>query len=135
MKKAGLFVMLMFAVLPLWCGEIAPPGWIIGQWTMEYEDEVIVVVFLEDDILLNGESMALMAAEGYIVSFDQQITESDYTVHVEYADGFWWEESFPIPTMNSVYIDKTFAEGQFERLTYRFTPRGPSTPSVPNDFF
>ncbi|MDR1930683.1 MAG: hypothetical protein LBQ44_08655 [Treponema sp.] len=121
-KKAGPLVLLALIALPLWSGEIAPPGWIRGQWAMDYEGTLIVITFLEDDILLNGESLAEMAASGYITLFRQQITETDYSVHVEYADGFWWEESFPLPSMTSVYIDKSHGEEQFETLTYRFIP-------------
>jgi hypothetical protein len=136
MKKAWLLALLILLVLPLWGGEIAPPGWIIGQWVMEFEGEVIVITFLEDDIFLDGESIAQMIADGYISRFSQQITETIYTMRVEYTDGFWWEESFPIPSMTSVYVDKSYEDGQYETLTYKFIPwrAGPLPSPVPSDF-
>jgi hypothetical protein len=135
-KKTCLFCMLALLALPLWSDEIAPPGWIIGQWAMEFEGDVIVVTFLEDDIFVDGVSMAQMIAEGYVLRYSQQITETDYSIRIEYADGFWWEESFPIPSMTSVYTDDSYEEGQYETLTYKFIPwkTGPIPSPVPGDF-
>jgi hypothetical protein len=132
----SLLIAVILTAFSLWGNEIAPPGWIIGQWSMEFEGDVVVITFLEDDIFMDGESMSQMLAEGYVISFFQQITETDYSIHVEYADGFWWEESFPIPSMTSVYIDKAHGEGEFETLNYTFIPRrtGPVLSPVPSDF-
>jgi hypothetical protein len=135
-KKASLFTAMILSALFLWSNEIAPPSWIIGQWSMEFEGDSMVITFLEDDIFIDGMSVSEMLAEGYVLGFFQQITETDYSIRVEYADGFWWEESFPIPSMTSVYTDRAHNEGEYEILTYTFIPRrtGPVLSPVPGDF-
>ena len=76
-----------------------------------------------------------MIRDGYIMDFNQLISSNIYTIRLEYADGFWWEESFPMPAMSAVYIDKSFEEGSYTVMTYQFLPLG-MAPSftVPNDF-
>jgi hypothetical protein len=133
-KKFLLLFLLCFAVFPLWSGDIAPPPWIQGQWVMEYEGEVVVVIFLANDIFLNGESLTVMIRDGYITRFFQDVTESSYSVHIEYADGFWWQETFPIPVMVSTYTDKSY-DGNVENLVYTFMPwTGGGQSEVPDDF-
>jgi hypothetical protein len=73
--------------------------------------------------------------EGYINNFEQQISNNIYTIRFEYANGFWWEESFPMPIMTSVYIDQSYAEGDYAMMTYEFLPLGMMPGyEVPNDF-
>jgi len=133
--------MLCLLSLPLWADLPAPPPWIYGQWQTVLEGEeggeamVLLIAFLPSDILVNGASILQMIQDGYITAFGQQILNGIYTIHLEYADGFWWEESYPMPVMTSVYIDKTYEEGSYNAMTYQFLPLGmsPSSP-VPNDF-
>ena len=136
-KKIGFilsFCMLYSAFL--WAEEPIPPPWIYGQWQTETETEsgdkeMLILIFLPGDILINGVSMKEMIHDGYIRSFEQQIIDNIYTIHLEYADGFWWEESFPMPVITAVYIDKSFEEGECTVMTYQFLPLG-MTPSSNN---
>jgi len=132
--------MLCLLSLPLWADLPAPPPWIYGQWQTVLEGEggepvVLLIVFLPSDILMNGVSVIQMIQEGYIITYNQQISGGIYTIRLEYADGFWWEESFPMPVMTSVYIDGSYEEGDYSTMTYQFLPLGmnPSSP-VPDDF-
>jgi hypothetical protein len=137
MKKAGIILIFFLFGLPLWSDIPAPPPWIYGQWQTRLQGEeegVVVVAFLPQDILINGDSVLQMIREGFISSFNQQIRDFIYTIRVEYADGFWWEESFPMPTMTSVYIDPSYEEGSYETMTYFFIPFGAEPLPVPNDF-
>lgn len=82
---------------------------------MEFEGELLELVFLEDDILMNGDSMKAMIEAGFIAAYEQALDNEAYSVRVEYADGFWWLERFPRPTIESNYTDKS---GQAESLYY-----------------
>jgi len=137
-------IILLFLVIfggVLWADLPAPPPWIYGQWqtTLEEAGEgetgLLLIIFLPNDILINGGSLLAMIQEGYVKEFNQQISGGIYTIRMEYADGFWWEESFPMPVMTSVYIDKSYEEGDYTVMTYQFLPLGmsPAAP-VPNDF-
>ena len=126
---------------PLGAAGPAPPPWIYGQWythlpgEAEGEGELLMLIFLPSDILMNGQSIRDMIGSGYVVSFNQQIVDNIYTIRLEYADGFWWEESFPMPVMTTVYIDKSYGEGEYETMIYTFIPLGMAPPApVPNDF-
>jgi hypothetical protein len=141
MKK--IFLILCFCILggvALWAEMPVPPPWIYGQWqtvtkSENGDQELLMLIFLPGDILINGTSIKEMILDGYIAGFEQLISNGIYTIHLEYADGFWWEESFPMPVMTSVYIDKSFEEGSYSVMTYQFLPLG-MAPSynVPNDF-
>ncbi|MCL1813645.1 MAG: hypothetical protein FWG29_09015 [Treponema sp.] len=135
-----LFMCLVGSVF-LWADTPVPPPWIYGQWQTIIEGEngetdVLLLIFLPGDILINSASVKEMIQEGYITSFEQQIANNIYTVRFEYANGFWWEESFPMPIMTSVYIDKTYGDDDYSTITYQFLPLGmtPHTYEVPNDF-
>jgi hypothetical protein len=142
-KIVVLFLLCALAGASLWADAPLPPPWIYGQWQTvmkgsEGETETLLVVFLPDDILLNGASVAQMIQSGYISAYRQAVTKTSYTIRLEYASGFWWEESFPMPAMTSVYSDQSFADESFTRMTYTFLPFGSETPSgtpaeVPND--
>jgi len=139
-KKSIIVLFLFMAGGVLWADLPAPPPWIYGQWQTvlegeEGEEGVLLIIFLPSDILINGGSLLQMIQEGYIRQFNQQISGGIYTIRLEYADGFWWEESFPMPVMTSVYIDKSYEEGDYTAMTYQFLPLGmaPAAP-VPNDF-
>jgi hypothetical protein len=119
MKKtfaaAAAFLFFTFAAF---CQDIAPPDWIQGTWYMEYQGELLQLVFLKDDILMNGESMKKMAETGYIVDYQQAVDNEAFSIRVEYADGFWWLERFPRPSMTSAYTDKSFGNSRGESLFY-----------------
>jgi hypothetical protein len=118
MKKfcaASAFLLFAFSAFSQ---DIAPPDWIQGTWYMEYQGELLQLVFLNDDILMNGESMKEMAESGYIVDYQQAVDNEAYSIRVEYADGFWWVERFPRPSMTSAYTDKSYGDGQGESLFY-----------------
>ncbi|MDR2313972.1 MAG: hypothetical protein LBE02_05500 [Spirochaetaceae bacterium] len=116
MKKILAFTGAFFLfAAPGFCQDIAPPKWIQGTWYMEYQGELLELIFLEDDILMNGESMKEMAEAGYIVDYQQALDGEAYSIRVEYADGFWWVERFPRPSMTSAYADKA---GREEGLFY-----------------
>jgi hypothetical protein len=139
-KKVIALVFLFISGAVLWADLPAPPPWIYGQWQTALEGEegetgLLLIIFMPNDILMNGGSVLQMIHEGYIIQFNQQISGGIYTIRLEYADGFWWEESFPMPVMTSVYIDKSFEEGDYTVMTYQFLPLG-MTPAaqVPNDF-
>ena len=140
-RKTGLLLFFCFlGSIALWADEPVPPPWIYGQWQTMIESEggepsLLILIFLPGDILINGASIQEMIRDGYIRTFNQQISSGIYTIRLEYADGFWWEESFPMPVMSSVYINKTFEEGSYTTMLYQFLPLGmaPSS-SVPNDF-
>ncbi|GHV86273.1 hypothetical protein AGMMS50230_18810 [Spirochaetia bacterium] len=143
MKRTAVVLCFLCLSLPAWTGVPVPPPWIYGQWytqvgmdaAAETESENLVLIFLPGDILVNGASVLQMINEGYITAFNQQISNNSYTIRMEYADGFWWEESFPMPAMTSVYIDKSYGEGEYDTMTYTFIPLGMVPPSpVPNDF-
>ena len=130
---------LMLGSMALWADLPAPPPWIYGQWQTITESEngdqeLIILVFLPGDILINGASIKEMIHDGYISEFNQLISDGIYTIHLEYANGFWWEESFPMPVMTSVYMDKSFEEGEYSVMTYEFLPLGIPSYIVPNDF-
>ena len=138
-RKTGLLLFLCLLSIPLGADEPAPPPWIYGQWQTTIEGEggepnPLILVFLPRDILINGASIAEMIREGYILTFNQQISSGIYTIRLEYANGFWWEESFPMPMMTSVYIDETFEDGSYTTMTYKFLPLGMAPPPVPSDF-
>jgi hypothetical protein len=140
MKKAVVFLLLCLVQIPLWSDVPAPPPWIYGQWQTMVEaeegNEAIVIIFTGSDILINGASVLQMIIEGYISSFNQLIQDNIYTIRIEYADGFWWEESFPMPSMTSVYTDESYEEGGYDTMTYFFIPLriGPAPSPVPSDF-
>lgn len=117
-KIAAAVAALLFFTFPAFCQDIAPPEWIQGIWYMEYEGELLQLIFLKDDILMNGESIREMAESGYIVDYEQAVDNEAYSVRVEYADGFWWAERFPRPTMTSAYTDKNYGNGGGESLFY-----------------
>lgn len=73
------------------------------------------LIFLEDDIRMNGESIKEMVEAGGIVDYQQALDREAYSIRVEYADGFWWVERFPRPSMTSSYADK---DGREEGLFY-----------------
>lgn len=140
-RKIGLiFFLCLLGIIPLWADEPVPPPWIYGQWqavieTAEGEPTILVLVFLPGDILINGASIKEMIWDGYIRSFNQQISDNIYTIQLQYADGFWWEESFPLPLMTAVYLDKSYEEGDYSTILYQFLPLGMIPYStVPNDF-
>ena len=141
MKRYSIFFLfLCLLVFPLWADLPAPPPWLYGQWQTVLEGEdgsanALILVFLPSDILMNGNSVKEMIYEGYIVNFNQQISEGIYTLHIDYASGFWWEESFPMPVITSVYIDESYEEGDYSTMIYQFLPLGiaPSA-QIPNDF-
>jgi hypothetical protein len=142
MKKKIILVLFVCILggAALWAEMPVPPPWIYGQWQTVTESEngdqeLLLLIFLPGDILINGASIKEMILDGYIAGFEQLISNGIYTIHLEYADGFWWEESFPMPVMTSVYIDKSLEEGSYNVMTYRFLPLG-MAPSynVPNDF-
>jgi hypothetical protein len=118
MKKIfGAAAFLLFA-FPVFSQDIAPPEWIQGTWYMEYQGALLQLIFLKDDILMNGESMKEMAESGYIVDYQQAVDNEAYSLRVEYADGFWWVERFPRPSMTSAYTDKSYGESRGESLFY-----------------
>ena len=134
-----LFICLLGSA-SLWAETPVPPPWIYGQWQtiLEGEDgeiDILLLIFLPGDILINSASVKEMIVEGYITSFEQLIANNIYTIRFEYADGFWFEESFPMPIMTSVYIDQSYEEGDYSTITYQFLPLG-MLPAyeVPNDF-
>jgi hypothetical protein len=108
----------LFFTLPAFSQDIAPPEWIQGTWYMEYQGELLQLVFLKDDILMNGDSMKEMAEAGYIVDYQQAVDNEAYSIRVEYADGFWWVERFPRPSMTSAYTDKSYQDSRGESLFY-----------------
>ena len=139
-KIIVILFMCLLGAIPLWADTPVPPPWIYGQWqtVIEGEDgemDVLLLIFLPGDILMNNESVKEMILEGYIINFEQQISNNIYTIRMEYANGFWWEESFPMPVMASVYIDKTYDDGDYSTIIYQFLPLG-MMPfyEVPNDF-
>ena len=139
-RKISLLIVLCALCGPLWADLPVPPPWIYGQWQAAVESEtgeqnLLLLIFLPGDILINGVSVKEMVYDGYISAFNQLISNNIYTIHLEYANGFWWEESFPMPVMTSVYIDKSYEEGDYKVITYQFLPlgMGPASP-VPNDF-
>jgi hypothetical protein len=117
MKKIFAAVFFLFT-FPAFSQDIAPPEWIQGTWYMEYQGELLQLIFLKDDILMNGESMKEMAESGYIVDYQQAVDNEAYSIRVEYADGFWWVERFPRPSMTSAYSDKSYGNSQGESLFY-----------------
>ena len=139
-KIIVILIICLLGTIPLWADTPAPPPWIYGQWQTILEGEngeldILLLIFLPGDILINSESVKEMIMEGYISSFEQLIANNIYTIRFEYADGFWFEESFPMPIMTSVYIDKSYDEGDYSTITYQFLPLG-MLPAyeVPNDF-
>jgi hypothetical protein len=138
MKKTGIVLLFCLVCLPLWCDVPSPPPWIYGQWQTVVEteegNEALVIIFTDDDILINGASVLRMIIEGYIGSFNQLESDNIYTIHIEYADGFWWEESFPMPSMTSVYTDESYEEGGYDTMTYFFIPLRIGPAPVPSDF-
>ncbi|MDR0448239.1 MAG: hypothetical protein LBH07_06180 [Treponema sp.] len=140
-KKTGIVLFLcLLGLMSLRADLPVPPPWIYGQWQTILEGKdgepiSLLLIFLPGDILINSNSVLQMIQEGYINSFDQQISGDVYTIRAGYADGFWWEESFPMPVMTSVYIDKSYEEGDYSTMTYQFLPLG-MIPlyEVPNDF-
>jgi hypothetical protein len=136
MKPAALFFIAVLFPYAAFSDEIAPPEWLWGAWRMEYEGEVMVLVFQEKDIIMNGESARAMAEDGYITSFRQNVDNNVYSIRVDYADGFWWQETFPRTVMNSVYADKSLEQGKTEALEYVRvkTPAGQSgTETAPDE--
>ena len=135
-----ILIICLLGTIPLWADTPVPPPWIYGQWQtlLEGEDgeiDILTIIFLPGDILLNGSSILQMIQEKYIISFNQQIDGGIYTIHLEYAGGFWWEESFPMPIMTSVYIDESYEEGDYTTMTYQFLPLGMMPQyEVPSDF-
>ena len=138
-----IIIILLFCLLgtiPLWADLPVPPPWLYGQWQTILEGEngetdILLLIFLPGDILINSASVKEMILEGYIISFEQQISNGIYTIHFVYADGFWFEESFPMPIMTSVYIDQSYEEGDYSMMTYQFLPLGVMPGyEVPNDF-
>ena len=142
MKKKIIFILsfCMLFSMALWADMPVPPPWLYGQWQTvaeneKGEQELLVIIFLPGDLLINGASIKDMIRDGYIIAFNQLISNGIYTIHLEYADGFWWEESFPMPVMTSVYIDKSTEEGAYSVMTYKFLPLGMSPSyNVPDDF-
>jgi hypothetical protein len=118
MKKIFTVTAFLFFAFPVFSQDIAPPEWIQGTWYMEYQGELLQLIFLEDDILMNGESIKEMAEAGYVVDYQQAVDNEAYSVRVEYADGFWWVERFPRPSMTSAYTDKSYEESRGESLFY-----------------
>ena len=118
MKPAALFFIAVLFPYAAFADDIAPPDWLWGAWKMQYEGEVMILVFQAKDIIMNGESARTMAEDGYITSFRQSADENGYSIRVDYADGFWWQETFPRPMMNSVYADKSLERGKTETLKY-----------------
>jgi hypothetical protein len=119
----------MMGTISLWADLPVPPPWLYGQWQTVVENEngepaALLLIFLPGDILINQASVKEMIEEGYISSFNQQISDGIYTIHIIYANGFWWEESFPMPVMTSVYIDESYEEGDYSTMTYEFLPLG-----------
>ncbi|MDR2210751.1 MAG: hypothetical protein LBO65_04690 [Spirochaetaceae bacterium] len=108
----GLF--FMFAVSAP-CQEIRPPEWIQGTWYMEYRGELLELIFLPEDILINGESLRGMIEAGDIVDYQEALDSEAYSLRAEYAGGFWWVERFPRPSMTSSYTDQN---GLGESLFY-----------------
>ena len=140
-KKIIIIILLcLLGTISLWADSPAPPPWLYGQWQTILEGEdgettVLLLVFLPGDILLNNASVKEMIRDRYITSYEQQISGGNYTIRFEYANGFWWEESFPMPVMTSVYIDKSYGEGDYSTITYQFLPLGMAPGyQVPNDF-
>jgi len=135
-----LFTFILLCNIPLCADMPSPPPWIYGQWQAVVESEngeanILLLIFLPNDILINGTSVNDMIAKEFIVAFNQQIQDNIYSIRLEYAGGFWWEESFPMPVMTSVYTDKSCESGVYNRITYQFLPLGtvPLSP-VPADF-
>jgi hypothetical protein len=118
MKKFLAVAAFLFLTLPIFCQDIAPPEWIQGTWYMEYQGELLQLIFLKDDILMNGESMKAMTESGYIADYQQAVDNEAYSIRVEYADGFWWIERFPRPSMTSAYTDKSYGGSEGESLFY-----------------
>lgn len=118
MKKAFVVLSAILAAFPVFADDIAPPEWILGAWRMEYEGEVMILVFLENDMVMNGESVRTMLADGYISSFRQAADGESYSIRLAYADGFWWQETFPRPAMVSDYGDAS-KNGATEKLLYQ----------------
>jgi hypothetical protein len=118
MKKIFAIAAFLFFTFPVFSQDIAPPEWIQGTWYMEYQGELLQLIFLKDDILMNGESMKEMAKSGYIVDYQQAVDNEAYSIRVEYADGFWWVERFPRPSMTSAYADKSYGDSRGESLFY-----------------
>ena len=139
-RKIILLLFLCILGKPLWADMPVPPPWIYGQWQTILEGpdgqpQVLLLIFLPGDILINNASVKEMIQEGFIINYSQQISNNIYTIRLEYADGFWWEESFPMPVMTSVYIDQSFEEGSYTTMTYQFLPLGMAPQyEVPNDF-
>jgi hypothetical protein len=118
MKKAVVVLAVILAAFPVFADDIAPPEWIFGAWRMEYEGEVMTLVFLENDMIMNGESVRTMLADGYVSSFRQAADGEFYSIRLAYADGFWWQETFPRPAMVSDYSDVS-KNGETEKLLYQ----------------
>ena len=135
-----ILIICLLGTIPLWADTPVPPPWIYGQWQTILEGEngevqILLLIFLPGDILINSASVKDMILEGYISSFEQQIANNIYTIRFEYADGFWFEECFPMPMMTSVYIDQSYEEGDYSTITYQFLPLGMMPAyEVPNDF-
>jgi len=141
-KTAVLIILCIIVGSYLWAELPVPPPWIYGQWQTILEGEdgqqhPLLLIFLPGDILINNASVKEMIQEGYIINYGQLISNGIYTIRLEYADGFWWEESFPMPVMTSVYMDQSHEEGDYTVMTYQFLPLGMAPQpqyEVPNDF-
>lgn len=117
MKKV-LLLLLAALSFPAFCDDIAPPAWILGDWAMEYERELMELTFHKDDMLIDGASVTAMIKEGYVTAYRQTVKNDSFFVRIEYNDGYWWEERFPRPEMTSLYTDQNYENGKTADLRY-----------------
>jgi hypothetical protein len=116
--KKVFFLLITVLSFPAFCDDIAPPAWILGDWAMEYEREIMELTFHKNDILIDGASVTAMMKEGYVTAYRQTVRNDSFFVRIEYNDGYWWEERFPRPEMTSHYTDQNYEKGKTADLRY-----------------
>ncbi|MCL2706259.1 MAG: hypothetical protein FWE72_08650 [Spirochaetaceae bacterium] len=122
------YIFLFFIILSPAFGDLvpkneidnmAPPEWIFGAWTLEEEtDEPFIIIFTEDNIIMDNYSLAEDIESGYVILFEQEITEEYYEIFVKFENDDWFKERFLKTSADSMESQFTASDGTEMSFTY-----------------
>jgi len=98
---------------------ISPPEWILGAWVVEEEtDEPFIIEFTKNDIVMDTYSMLEDMKSGYVVLFEQDLTEEYYEIYVKFDNAEWYRERFFTSSAESMESQFSASDGTELSFTY-----------------
>jgi len=98
---------------------MSPPEWIWGAWTVEEEtDDPFIIVFAENNIIMDNYSLIEDIESGYVIVFEQDITEEYYEIYVKFDNEDWFRERYFKTSEDVMESQFTASDGTELSFTY-----------------